>query len=122
VYTTHTIDYAVESASPAAERGKTLVTLAKNGVMPMPIDLVVTYANGRTEVFHIPLRMMRGAKREDAWYPGQKIIVCEDWPWTNPEYTLLIDAPAEQIVKLEIDPTQRLADINRENNVFSPRR
>ena len=41
------------------------------------------------------------------------------WPWVNPEYTVRINRPAEEILKLEIDPSMRMADIERENNTIN---
>ena len=38
------------------------------------------------------------------------------WPWVNPTYTIRINRKAEQILSIEIDPSGRMADINRLNN------
>ncbi len=100
--TTHTIDYAV-----AKVEGKN-VTLARIGQMPMPVDVAVTYVDGSTENFYIPLSMMRGDKPTDA-------TVIKNWSWANPIYAF----PASKEVKsVEVDPSQFMADIDRENNVF----
>ena len=56
--TTNTIDYAIKDVTE--EAGKTKVTLERIGLMPMPIDLYVTYEDGSQESFYIPLQMMRG--------------------------------------------------------------
>ncbi|MDT8417802.1 MAG: M1 family metallopeptidase [Lutibacter sp.] len=100
--TTHTIDYAV-----AKVEGNT-VTLARIGQMPMPVDVAVIYVDDSTESFYIPLSMMRGKKNTNA-------TVIKNWSWANPIYTF----PASKEVKsVEIDPSQFMADIDRENNVF----
>lgn len=100
--TTHTIDYAVAKVD-----GKK-VTLARVGQMPMPIDVAVTYVDGSKENFYIPLNMMRGEKSTDA-------TLIKNWSWANPTYTF----SASKVVKsVEIDPSQLMADIDRENNVF----
>lgn len=100
--TTHTIDYAV-----AKVEGKT-VTLARIGQMPMPVDVTVIYVDGSTENFYIPLSMMRGKKNTDA-------TVINNWSWANPIYAF---STSKEVKSVEIDPSQFMADIDRENNVF----
>ncbi|WP_412559578.1 M1 family metallopeptidase [Winogradskyella sp. MIT101101] len=98
--TTNTIDYAVK-----AVEGKS-ITLERMGLMPMPIDLSVTYTDGSTEEFYIPLQMMRGEKPTSA-------TTIDDWAWAMPTYTF----EANKAVKsVEIDPSQMMADVKRENN------
>lgn len=100
--TTHTIDYGIQSVD-----GKK-ITLERIGKMPMPIDVTVTYADGTTEDFNIPLRMMRGNKPTNA-------TVIDDWAWSYPSYSFSV---SKDIKKVEIDTSQLMADINRENNVY----
>lgn len=115
VNTTHTIDYAVEQVTDT-EEGAT-VTLRKLGIMPMPLDVVITYRDGRQEMIHIPLRIMRGHKTADP--DGMTFRVAEtDWPWTHPEYELVLPADREDIQSVEIDPSARLADVDRGNNLL----
>jgi aminopeptidase N len=104
--TTHTIDYAV------AKVEKNTVTLARIGQMPMPIDVAVTYVDGSTENFYIPLSMMRGAKNTDA-------TLIKNWSWANPTYTF---SASKEVKSVEIDPSQLMADIERENNVFESKK
>ena len=101
--TTNTIDYAVTMAQG------NLVTLERIGLMPMPLDLTVTYIDGSTEDFHIPLRMMRGVKPTSA-------TVKEDWAWAYPIYTL--EASKKAIKSVQIDPKGLMADVNKDNNVY----
>ena len=115
INTTHNIDYAVESA--AEEDDQTVVTLRRLGVMPMPIDVQVTYLDGRTEIINIPLRIMRGHKEKEAGMGDALYRVAEaDWPWTHPEYQLVLPVPSDRIEAIEIDPSARLADVDRANN------
>ena len=115
VNTTHTVDYGITSVEAGGDR-QTKITLARVGLMPMPVDLVVTYEDDSVEVFNIALRIMRGNKtKEDA---GAKYTVAEDWPWTNPVYELVLDRPLKEVKKVQIDPSYRLADVDRENNLF----
>ena len=113
VGTTKTIDYGIrEVVSNAA---KTNVILERIGQMPMPIDVVAYYKDGSHENFYIPLELMRGEKKESV-YP--KTTLLADWDWTYPEYSFSIDRNISEIVRIVIDPSQRLADINPDNNSY----
>ena len=101
--TTNTIDYSVKSVE-----GKS-ITLERVGLMPMPIDLSVTYTDGTTEEFYIPLQMMRGEKPTSA----TKI---NDWAWAMPTYTFETNKTVKSV---EIDASQMMADVKRENNTFA---
>ncbi|MCB0548444.1 MAG: M1 family metallopeptidase [Phaeodactylibacter sp.] len=115
--TTHTIDYAVQKVEAAEERGgKTVVTLEKPGIMPMPLDVLVVYADGRRQMYNIPLRIMRGHKPVESSTAPFKVV--EDWPWVNPTYELILDAAPEEILEVIIDPEGGMADINRDNNTW----
>lgn len=114
VQTTKTIDYGIESV--VGDDNKTVVNLERIELMPMPLDIVVEYADGSSELYYIPLRMMRGEKPAEN---DIKRTVLEDWPWVDPEYNFTIDKPASEIMQITIDPSQRMADINRENNSFN---
>ncbi|WP_420387518.1 M1 family metallopeptidase [Roseivirga sp.] len=111
VYTTKTIDYGIGNV--VGEGNSTKVTLEKIGLMPMPMDVVVTYKDGTKEVHYMALRMMRGEKPAETDDPR---VVHADWPWTNPTYEFSIDKPISEIASIQIDPSGRMADINRDNN------
>ncbi len=98
--TTHVIDYAVKAINT------TEIVLENKGLMPMPIDAKVTYTDGSTESFYIPLQMLLGKKPTTA-------TVLTDWSWVQPTYSFTTSKPIQSI---EIDPLQRMADINRNNN------
>ena len=114
--TTNTIDYAIKSVE--ASGNQTKVILERIGDMPMPIDLLVANADGTQETYYIPLQMMRGEK--DNPYPNLKRTVAKDWTWAHPTYELNIDKPLDDIQALVIDPSQLMADVNGENNVWQP--
>ena len=42
----------------------------------------------------------------------------KDWPWTHPTYKINLDMAAKEILKIEIDASQRMADTDRTNNVY----
>jgi len=102
IETTHTIDYAITKVVDNT------ITLARVGQIPMPIDLIVTYMDGTIENFNIPLRMMRAEKPTTA-------TILKDWTWAHPTYTF---STSKEIKAVEIDPSQLMADIDRENNTF----
>jgi aminopeptidase N len=103
VSTVNVIDYAVT----AIEEQK--IILERKGSMPMPIDLSVTYQDGSTEDFNIPLQMMYGHKPT-----GAKVL--DSWSWVNPSYSFSTD---KKIKSVQIDPKKLMADIDRENNAMT---
>jgi hypothetical protein len=101
--TTNTIDYGVKSVQGNS------ITLERIGLMPMPIDLSVTYTDGSTEDFYIPLQMMRGEKPTSA-------TIINDWAWAMPTYSF---DTKKEVKSVEIDSSQMMADNHRDNNVFN---
>ncbi|MDN3687358.1 M1 family metallopeptidase [Cyclobacterium jeungdonense] len=112
IYTTKSIDYSISSVSE--ENGKTKVILERKGMMPMPIDFVVTYIGGKQETIYLPLTIMRGNKPEEAGFPER--VRTQRWPWTRTSTEVILDEPLSAIQSLSIDPSLRLADINRGDN------
>ncbi len=100
--TTHTIDYGIKAVNAKK------ITLERIGKMPMPIDLEVTYTDGSTERFNIPLRMMRSNK------PTTRTVI-EDWTWAHPTYSFIT---AKTVKSVTIDKSKLMADVNNDNNVF----
>lgn len=114
VLSTHTIDYGIKAVQSKGD--KTEITLERVGKMPMPVEVVVTYNDGKKEKYYMPLRVMRGEKPQDD--KSMKRIVKPDWPWTFPTYSLTIDRKQSEIAKVEIDPTGIMADVNSKNNIY----
>ena len=112
--TTNTIDYGIKSVE--AEGDATTVTFERIGLMPMPLDILVVYNDDSKETFYAPLRMMRGEKENP--FPTIERTVVSDWPWAYPVYDLKIDKPMSSIKAIVIDPSQLMADVNLENNVW----
>lgn len=112
--TTNTIDYGIKSVEE--ENGATQIILERIGEMPMPLEISVTYTDGTQENIYIPLQMMRWQKHQ-----GSTTDVTEkkDWPWAFPTYTLRLERPKNSISSIEIDPSELMADINRENNLYA---
>jgi hypothetical protein len=112
VNTTKKINYGISSVLPM--NGETFVTLDRVGEFPMPIDLVVTYKDGSKELYYISISEMLGDKPvEDKSMQRYNL---EPWPWVNPTYTLKVKGKIENIAMIEIDPSQRMADVDRRNN------
>ncbi len=112
--TTNTIDYAIAEVKDS-DKGAT-VSLERIGRMPMPIDLLVEYADGSKESFYIPLRMMSFQKENP--YPEIKRTVLADWAWGNPKYDLVLPRAKSQVKSIRIDPSGLMADIKQENNRY----
>ena len=112
IYTTKVIDYAIDSVSD--QGGTTRITLGRKGQVPMPIDLVVTYKDGRKVMHYIPGYLMFGSKANEN--PSEKRVVHVPWRWTDPEYTLEVRGDTSLIRSIEIDPTWRMADADRSDN------
>lgn len=112
--TTNTIDYSIKEVAEEGENTK--IVLERIGNMPMPLDILVVYNDGLQETFYAPLRMMRGEK-ENPYAQLQRTIL-PDWPWAFPTYEFVIDKPMSSIKGIMIDPSQLMADINGENNVW----
>lgn len=111
VSSTKTIDYAIDSLYEVD--GKTQIRLRRVGLMPMPIDLRIGFADSSSELHYIPLDLMYGEKPpEDA---GIR-FVHERWKWTHEVYTLECNRKLADIRLIEIDPSLRMADVNRNNN------
>jgi hypothetical protein len=112
VNTTKMINYGIDSLWE--EGGKTKIRLKNSGFMPMPIDLQLTLKDGSKALHYIPMYLMFGQKPVE--FPAVPRTVHEDWKWTHPTYTLDIDKKLSDISVIEIDPTQRMADVNRSDN------
>ena len=113
INTTKKIDYGIDSLWE--ENGISNIRFRRVGQVPMPIDVVLTKKDGSTEFHTIPLNLMFAAKKEDG---TDKIIVDEEWRWTHPTYILQLKTKLTDYKKLEIDPSQRMADVDRKNNLL----
>ncbi|NCI45691.1 M1 family metallopeptidase [Sediminibacterium soli] len=111
INSTKTIDYAVGDINTID--GKPNITIRRIGKMPMPVDVLVTYKDGSQEMHYLPLNLMYGAKPAEDRIPR---TVHPEWKWTHPDYSFPITKSIQDIKSIEIDPSQRLADLNRGNN------
>ncbi|TWI90728.1 M1 family metallopeptidase [Chitinophaga japonensis] len=114
VNTTRHIDYGIDSLYE--QNGKAVARLHRIGGMPMPIDLVLTTTNGKKVMHYIPLSSMFGEKpQEDS---SMERVTHAWWHWTHPTYEVELNVPLSEVSSLEIDPSYRMADIDRDNNVM----
>ena len=111
--TTNTIDYAISEVEEQDNR--TTVLLKRKGLMPMPLEILIQLKNGDTELRYIPISLMRGEKEnpyELEW------TVEKDWNWANPEYSFVIDKPKEEVQVIVIDPSNLMADVDKNDNYY----
>ena len=113
INTTKTIDYGIKDVKYGDTY--TTITLVNNGEVPMPIDFSVVTSDKKTINYHIPLNMMRSPKKSDFFGNFQTL---DYWNWTAKEYTFSIPYKKEELKILGIDFSQRLADVNLENNTL----
>lgn len=112
VNTTRTIDYAIDSLYEV--NGVTNVRLRNAGLMPMPVDVKITFKDGSSEWHYIPMYLMFGAKPAEEGQTPRKLY--ESWKWTHPTYEISTTHKLMDIVSVEIDPSFRMADLERKNN------
>lgn len=111
VNTTKRIDYGIRNI--LKQDGTTFITLERIGEFPMPVDLVITFADGAKELLYIPTNETLGNRQPENKSIQQKNL--EAWPWVYPTYTLKVNN-ASEIISIEIDPSMRMADLDRKNN------
>jgi len=92
-YSTDVLDQAIDSV--VADSAKTLVYLSNKAGLVMPFELQVTFADGKTDSFKVPI---------EAWYLGHNYAL--------PIYD------ERNVEKVVIDPDHVMPDIDRENNVW----
>ena len=108
--TTNSIDYSLKQIEKKGEQ--VFISIERLGLMPMPLDLEVVFKDGSVKEFHIPLQMMRKDR------PLKKTVIkLKDWPWASPSFKFSF-ASNKEINKVMIDPKNKIADINRENNLI----
>jgi len=114
VSTTKTINYSIDSLWE--ENGVSKIRLKRIGQMPMPIDLQLSFKDGTSEMHNVPLNLMFGNKPNEN--STQPYIVHEEWRWTHPTYIVEFKHKLSDLVKAEIDPSKRMADTERKNNLL----
>jgi hypothetical protein len=110
VNSTKAVDYGLNDIQ-AGEKGA-ILSIQRVGKMPMPIEVYITYKDGSSETHYMPLDLMLSGKKAEAanW------ITHAEWKWTAPTYSFELSKPISQLKSIEIDPSQRMPDVNRTNN------
>lgn len=111
VNSTKTIDYGLNDIQVSGQAA--LVSIQRIGKFPMPIEVLVTYKDGTSELHYMPLDLMLGGKVQEG---AIKQINHAAWKWTHPTYSFETTQPLSALKSIEIDPSHRLPDINRSNN------
>lgn len=106
--TINTIDYSIQEVIEGEEN--TTIRLERKDLMPMPIEIRVTYNDNSSEDFYIPLQMMR-------WIKPGSTNVQEAWAWAMPSYSFEIPTKSG-IRSVQIDPSGWMADKDIENNLW----
>ena len=114
VNTTKTIDYGIDSLYE--QSGTTKIRLKRTGKVPMPIDLVVTFKDGTRELHYVPMYLMFGEKPAES--DSIRRTTYDAWKWTHPTYEISTSHKLQDIIKVEIDPSGRLADVNKKDNTL----
>ena len=117
VNSTKTIDYGIDSLWE--ENAVTNIRLKNIGLMPMPIDVKLSFRDGSSEWHYIPMYLMFGEKEAEQGQSPR--INYEAWKWTHPTYSIQTKRRLTDIISVEIDPSQRMADIDRRNNKIALR-
>lgn len=111
INTTKTIDYAIKNVK--CEANSTTITLENKGSIPMPIDFSILTKDKKVVNYQIPMSMTHVWKTKDIYGDFNTL---DYWKWTQKEYTFTIPYNKSQISALGIDFSQRLADVNPEDN------
>mgnify|MGYP006127828093 FL=1 len=102
--TAEKIDYAITYNEGNA-------VLERKGLIPMPIELVVTFKDETKKHYYIPTDLMRGVKKE----LSSSFEILPSWGWASPFYSFPLQ---KEVVKIEIDPSGLLADVDLKNNIY----
>lgn len=111
INTTKTIDYGIKNVKYDPE--STTITLVNKGGVPMPIDFSILTKDKKVVNYNIPLSLTRTWKSKDIYGPFKTLPY---WAWTQQEYTFTIPYTKAQLSAIGIDFSQRLADVNPEDN------
>ena len=111
INTTKTIDYGIKNVKYDPQ--STTITLVNKGGVPMPIDFSILTKYKKVINYNIPLNLTRTWKTKDIYGNIQTLPF---WAWTQQEYSFTIPYTKAQLSAMGIDFSQRLADVNPEDN------
>ena len=105
--TPHKIDYGIDVSLLELQR---VITLKRKARIPMPIEVVVSYEDGSSDMYYIPNDLLQGYKSFE-----NNVYLMEPWNWASTEYEFEVQGN-KKVVKVEIDPSKRIADVNQMDN------
>ena len=108
---TKTIDYGLNDIQVG--NNSAIISIQRLGKLPMPIEVLITYKDGTSELHYIPLDLMLASKSAES---AMNTIQHAAWQWVAPTYTFETTKPLSALKSIEIDPSFRMPDINRSNN------
>ena len=109
--TTHYIDYAIDSVSLEENE----IFISRKTYFPMPLDIIITTENGEQILYYVRESLMMEDKIHDIAH--DRLIKGKPWDFTQPEYKIQLDQNIK-VKSVQIDPSGRLADVNKENNIW----
>ena len=98
--TANKIDYALDISDVFPNR---VVKIKRKGRIPMPLDVVVSFEDGTSEMYYIPndllyldnssSNMITNQKLEHPVYKNSlsEIKTLKSWNWVTPEYSFVVD-------------------------------
>ena len=111
VNSTKTVDFGLNDIQATATGA--IISLQRIGKMPAPLEVLITYKDGSSELHYIPLDLMLANKVAEG---NDNRIVHPECKWVQPTYTFETTKPLSALKSIEIDPSYRLPDVNRSNN------
>ena len=106
--TTNKVDYDLE----IFDKDSRDLSIKRIGRIPMPLEVLVSFGDGSTAMYYIPIDLTQGNK---TFY--NNVVILEPWSWVNTEYVFEIQGN-KKVIKIEIDPSKRLADVNQNKNIL----
>ena len=76
----------------------------------MPIEVVVSFEDGSSDMYYIPNDLLYGYKSFK-----NDVFLMEPWNWSSTEYEFEVQGN-KKVTKVEIDPSKRIADVNQMDN------
>ena len=105
--TPHKVDYGIDISLLESDR---VITLKRIGRIPMPIEVVISFEDGSSDMYYIPNDLLYGYKSFN-----DEVYLMEPWNWVSKEYEFEV-VGSKKITKVEIDPSKRIADVNQLDN------
>ena len=105
--TPHKVDYGIDISLLESDR---VITLKRIGRIPMPIEVVISFEDGSSDMYYIPNDLLYGYKSFN-----DEVYLMGPWNWVSKEYEFEV-VGSKKITKVEIDPSKRIADVNQLDN------